>query len=505
MGAHAPGIAGMKPAVRGLAWALLVLPWVYPFASGPSPSVEPWLVTLGACALLGLLLSAMPGLRAEMPATIASAWASAALLGTVMALLQYFGLSQLFAPWVPASTTGYAYGALRQRNQFATLTLLGVIALAVGVRLGARPRYLLPVALILVAGNAASASRTGALGLVLLCLAPLVWPSWRRRSIVLLLLTCIVGYVAAAASLPVLLVHWQGLEAPTVFERIAAAPGCGSRTILWSNVVQLAMQKPWLGWGWGELDYAHYVTLYPGQRFCDILDNAHLLPLHLAVELGLPAAALIMLGLVGLVAIGAPWREAHPYRQMAWLVLAAIALHSLVEYPLWYGPFCLAVTASVAILCMPPDMEPGAWQMRSPNVRAGLAALALLCVTLFASWDYWRISQIYLPVEARSPAYQSDPLAHARNSWLFHDQVQFAQLTTVRLTRDNAASVAQLAEAMLHYSPEPRVIRLLVESLTLLGRDDEALLHLARFRAAFPDDYVQWRGHVARPPGVTLP
>lgn len=505
MGAHAPGIAGMKRALRGLAWALLVLPWVYPFASGPSPSVEPWLVTLGACALLGLLLSATPGLRAEMPAVIASAWASAALVGTVMALLQYFGLSQLFVPWVPASTTGYAYGALRQRNQFATLTLLGVIALGVAMRQGARLRYLLPAALILVAGNAASASRTGALGLALLCLVPLVWPSWRRRRMLALLLTCVAGYVAAAASLPALLMHWQGVEAPTVFERIAAASGCGSRTILWSNVAQLAMQKPWVGWGWGELDYAHYVTLYPGQRFCDILDNAHLLPLHLAVELGLPAAALITLTVLGLVAAGAPWREAHPYRQMAWLVLAAIALHSLVEYPLWYGPFCLAVTASVAILRMPPDMDPGACDTRAPSIRAGLAALALLCATLFAGWDYWRVSQIYLPVQARNPAYQSDPLAQARGSWLFHDQVQFARLTTMPLTRDNAASVAHLAEAMLHYSPEPRVIRLLVESLTLLGRDDEALFHLARFRAAFPDEYAQWRGHEARPPGVTPP
>ena len=28
------------------------------------------------------------------------------------------------------------------------------------------------------------------------------------------------------------------------------------------------------------MDYAHFVTLYPGERFCDILDNAHNLPLH---------------------------------------------------------------------------------------------------------------------------------------------------------------------------------------------------------------------------------
>lgn len=37
------------------------------------------------------------------------------------------------------------------------------------------------------------------------------------------------------------------------------------------------------------------MTLFPGERFCVLLDNAHNLPLHLAVELGVPVAALLCL------------------------------------------------------------------------------------------------------------------------------------------------------------------------------------------------------------------
>lgn len=496
----------MKPVFRIVAWALLVLPWVYPFASGPSPSVEPWLVTLGACALLLLLLSATPGLHAEMPTTLACAWVCAALMGTAMALLQYLGLAQSLAPWVPASAPGHAYGALRQRNQFATLTLIGTIALAVSVRPDGRWRYLLPAALVLAAGNAVSASRTGALGLALLCLVPVVWPSWRNRRTTIFLLTCVLGYVVATIGLPAILFQWQGVAAPTVLERIAAAPGCGSRTILWSNVAHLVVQRPWLGWGWGELDYAHYATLYPGPRFCDILDNAHLLPLHIAVELGLPAAVLATLAVAGMVAARAPWRESQPHRQMAWLVLAVIALHSLVEYPLWYGPFCFAVAASIVVLCTTSGAEELAAKWTRPaQVGLCIAGLALMCATVMAAWDYWRISQVYLPQDARSPAYRTDPLSSARDSWLFSDQVRFAELTTTRLTRENAVHMALLSESLLHYSPEPRVIRPLIESLTLLGRDDEALLHLARFRTAFPDEYAQWRAGLGVRPTDTRP
>jgi hypothetical protein len=166
----------MNTVVRSFAWALLTLPWVYPFASGPSPSVEPWLVTLGATGLLLVLMRANAGLFENMPAIIASAWVWAALISSAMALFQYFGLAQHLSPWVPGSPVGNAYAALRQRNQFATLTLIGQIALLAGVCSGMRWRHTIPAVLLLVAGNAASASRTGALGLVLMCLAPVVWP-----------------------------------------------------------------------------------------------------------------------------------------------------------------------------------------------------------------------------------------------------------------------------------------------------------------------------------------
>ena len=51
-----------------------------------------------------------------------------------------------------------------------------------------------------------------------------------------------------------------------------------------------------------------------------------------------------------------------------------------------------------------------------------------------------------------------------------------------------------LARDMLHYSPEPRVIEKVIESAVMLGRDDEALQYLARYRAAFPQDHARWAG-----------
>jgi hypothetical protein len=50
-----------------------------------------------------------------------------------------------------------------------------------------------------------------------------------------------------------------------------------------------------------------------------------------------------------------------------------------------------------------------------------------------------------------------------------------------------------LSLEVLHYSPEPRVIERAIESATHLGHVDQAVLLLARYRAAFPRDYEAWR------------
>jgi len=121
-----------------------------------------------------------------------------------------------------------------------------------------------------------------------------------------------------------------------------------------------------------------------------------------------------------------------------------------------------------------------------------VAASVLLCAVAYAGWDYHRISQIYLPAEQRSAAYRIDPMAAARASRLYADVVLFAEVTSHPATRDNAAWLLPAALRTLHFSPEPRVVIPVIESASLLGRDDLALAHLARFRAAFPREHRAW-------------
>ena len=494
------------------AFLFIALPWLNPFAVGPQPAVPQqlfaWSCVAGLLALWG---------RRDPP--IAQAWLAAALGSTLLGLLQYFGLTAGLDPWVNSTSVGEAFANLRQRNQFATLTSIGLTALLWQVAqwrpdsIGAEPDsgsprvpwlLWLAGAASLAMGNAVSGSRTGLLQWCLVLALLVMWRKelhWRTLTVGVV---SVALYFVAIRAMPWVLEETTGVHAAGLLGRFNDETGCSSRRVLWANVLHLIAQKPWLGWGWGwgELDYAHFITLYPGERFCDILDNAHNLPLHLAVELGVPFAALACSVGLWLVLRTKPWREAHPTRQMAWAVLAVIGLHSLLEYPLWYGPFQIAAGLCVWLLWR----TPGAVRVQTENIEpfshlapvcTAWAASVLIAVCTYAAWDYWRISQLYLLPAQRSSIYRDNTLDKLRGSWLFKNQVQFAELTTTPIAADNAAQLHDQALQLLHFSPEPRVVEKLIESAVLLGRDDEAAYYLARYRAAFPEAHAHWAAESA--------
>ena len=447
--------------------------------------------------------------QAGSPRSLAMGLLVAGLASAVFGLLQYYRLAESLAPWVAASQLGQAYGNLRQRNQFATLISMALVAafwLHATYASWRLRRWLAAAAVLLLLAAAASTSRTGLLQLLLIIMAVSTMACRERRNPArsgsvgyqlpppLMLLAMIPLYFAFAWLLPQLV----GSEVEGMLHRLrAGAPEDHSRLILWHNMLALISEHPWAGWGWGELSFAHYGTLYQGPRFVEILDNAHNLPLHLAVELGIPAAVLICGGFIWMVIAAKPWRERDPTRLMAWGMLGEIVLHSLLEYPLWYGPFQLVFGVCLGMLWPAKSAghaspwRPEAKWLKAPVVPL-IAATVLMAGVGYTGWDYIRISQIYLPRDERLPAYEDNTLAKLQGSWLFARQVDFAKLTLTTVTPANAAEMHALAERTLHFSPEPRVIVKLIESANLLGRSDEARAQAERFRIAFPVEFARW-------------
>ncbi|MDR2991987.1 MAG: Wzy polymerase domain-containing protein [Burkholderiaceae bacterium] len=490
---------------------LIAVPWLWPFTWGPLAAVQPY---LAGAATAAVLLAYLPWRGARRAFTLAAlGWTLAATLSGAIALLQYFSLENWGWPWIDRSHVGYAFGNLRQPNLLATHLMIGLLAVWYLTRTRILPWLAATVAaLVMVAGLAASASRTGTVEIVVMALVTVYWGwqaarpalngwrslgemSWRR--VAAIALAAIVLYFLAGWLLPFLLGDTEGLGGRDLVSRWQHGESvCGSREVLWRDVLWLIARQPLTGWGWGDLAWAHYNAAYENDglpRFCHILDNAHNLPLHLTVTLGLPAAAVICALILWLIWRGRPWRETDPVRQLAWGTLLVIGLHSMVEYPLWYAPFQITALLSLWLL----------WATRRGDLAAaetptrwrwpcGALALAALAMVGYAGWDYWRIGQLFLSEDQRAPVFRNDTMAQAKRSWLFAGIVRFADVTTSPVTQQNAAALLPEALQALHFSPEPRVIEKVIESATLLGNDEVAVAQLARFKAAFPQEHRAW-------------
>ena len=123
--------------------------WIAPVAL-PAKTVVAWLATvstallfrrtssftLDAGALMAVTASAaMAGVAAGWvrtaglrPAALPWGLLAAGVFSALLGLLQYYGLAEPLIPWTTAPDLGQAYGNLRQRNQFATLISMSLIA-----------------------------------------------------------------------------------------------------------------------------------------------------------------------------------------------------------------------------------------------------------------------------------------------------------------------------------------------------------------------------------------
>ena len=541
---------------NALLMACLTLPWLNPFTATPTTAVIPLLVSWIASACLVLLVVDLPVLHQPMSRSslvamwviglacltslvlvpqevdhaltvgllaallsialmarvgmhvawrgnglmfwVALAWLVAAAVSSLLGVLQYLGWARELAPWVSQPPFGEAFANLRQRNQFATLTSIGLAAglallAARAQRAPLTPRVLALAVLLLnllAMGVACSVSRTGALQWLLLGVLAALW-AWRacrqqagsQRALLVAALAAPCLVLLWSALMPWIAAYITGHPGMSVIQRIAGQAqdlgACGGRSVLWSNILVLIAQHPWLGWGWGELDYAHFMTAYSGMRFCDMPDNAHNLPLQLAMDFGIPLALVLLTCAVMWVWQRQPWREQDTWRSMAWGVLLVVGVHSLLEYPLWYGPFQMAVGLALGLLwCKPQSVPVELADLEQPSTVSQARVITLTALMfigcLYAAWDFNRVAQVYRPIAQRDAAYRDDPISHANASWLFQNQAEFAELTMNTVNAENAQDVFFVAARVVHYSPEPRVVQRLIDSAKLLGQDELA-------------------------------
>jgi O-antigen ligase len=493
----------------------------------PTWAALPWGLALAAAGVIAATgLAAAAGAAASQARNTVTVFGALALglivAGVGNAIVSYV---QVFAPSAAdgaliAATAieGRAAGNLRQPNQLATLMLWTLLAAAWladqrlrriadaqayaptlvdtrprGALTPATPRWhrrpeiqvaaaLFVAQLVFLGVIVLTGSRTGALGVLLVA----GWAALDRR------LAGSVRWVLALAPVVLMLLWWAMLSATPVspvLERGMDRPLAAStdpRLAVWRNTVALIAAHPWVGVGFGEFNFAWTLTPFV-ERPRAFFDHSHNLVLQLAAELGVPLALAVLALLGGALwkAGRAAWRtegEVGIALRAAFVMLLAIVLHSLTEYPLWYAHLLLP-TAFLLGLCVAGHEKRSTLQRaflgdHRPVRTLLMGAMTLVVVTAAAVWDYQRVVVIFAPRADAPPL--AERIADGRRSWFFSHHADYAAVTTA----ERPSMVMPAFDRAAHHLLDARLLMAWSRAMEETNQTDRAR-HLAQRLAEF--------------------
>jgi O-antigen ligase len=471
------------------AFAALVIPLNLAFNLPPSPVVlndaTAWVGWGLFLVVLGWALRKRP-FDAALVRPVAWALVACGVLGTAV------GGVQIFAPHWPdgmvvANSTipGRATGNLRQPNSQATVLLWALVSVAwlfesgrlAGSRARGRQFALAAAYVYSVFGIVLTASRTGAVGLLVLAGWGLLDRRLGRATRLALTLSplvyAVLWWVVGAA---------QASDGTTFAgtQRLVREGLSTSRWAIWANTLELIRMHPWTGVGVGEFNFAWTLTEFSQPRPPEFFDHSHNLVLQLWVELGLPLGSLV-LTLMGYALWRAFRAPAHAsdaqtalMQRCAFMIVLLALMHSMLEYPLWYPHLALPVVFFWGLALVSQRSAGGLEQQRGPQryQLAVSAGVLLLATGLMVTLDFLRVVQIF-------DSQATTPLPHriqrGQNSLLFGRHGDYA-LVTVYPEYRKLADFRRPTHAML----DARLMRAWAETLAASGDVDRARWVAAR-------------------------
>ena len=407
----------------------------------------------------------------------------------------------LYSEIISYPSTGRVFGNLRQPNHYATAVALGLAGLAwwaPRLRVGTVWACVIGMSWALVVCG----SRTGMVQAVVASALVLIavrgaWRHPRWGALVAVpLLYALWWLVLRGAD------HLGWISFLDAVTRQVDQP-VNARALIWRNAWQVFEHLPWFGAGWGQLGWglqhaALHHALHPLPL--DNIDNAHDLILQLLAETGLVGTVPILL-----VAVAWLWRSARAWVQLgraapdedaplpltAWMGVAFLGLHSLVEYPLWYLYF-LWVFAFLAGWM--DGFDPAGRAM--PKRASALATLTLprrvaLAVGLVAALLVLKAGYDYSVTNAAYSANRdsaSQAIRQAQRSDLFfRPLIGFAQASSLQVNASDSRHELLREQAEIdrvsHAYGDPSLLIRRVLLLSRLGHPDQALA-LARYTAS---------------------
>ena len=445
--------------------------------------------------------------------TLATALAAFLLLGAeisaMLAISQHYAIHTLLDPFVLRKYSNVMTGNLGQANHLANYITLGLISLVLLYsRWKLRVWQLILLATPLLFVLVLSGSRSP--WLYLSCMAAMAF-LWQRRdkSCLPLLHCCLLlllgfGLMHLALQIPWSAGSHDSVRDVTTVQRLVETGGASDsrRLSIWREAWLIFTQNPLLGAGFGQYRWQNF-QLGPVlqdanlSNLNDHMEHAHNLVLQLAAEIGL-AGLLILCATLALWLMQIYRMPRTAYHWWGCAVLTVLAIHSMLEYPLWYTYFLGIAALTLGMLDDTYFLVPSRWNViawgRWLTLAILIPGLLLLSATVL---DYRKLASLYAAMPPKSAAngyaqqilYQrihGNLMSMRGGSLLLRPNVD----NLLGLTGwDHIADKGALNERVMRYSPTSIGVYRQVLLLAVNGKQAEARIQLERAIWAYPKNF----------------
>ena len=497
------------PRIALLPLGLMFLVWVQ-FALGKidyfDQALRFTLIMLWATLLIMLGQRLREELGLPVLATVLAAFLLlGAALNTLVGVVQQFG-------WAPAFVGDYLItfvglkvnpgvtGNLGQPNHFANYITLGLISL--GLLYSTCQMRVWQVALLaapLLFVLTLSGSRSPSVYLLCMVCMAFLWQRRDKSNLPLLhySLLLILGFALMHGVVQIPLLAGSSATVTSGGNLFSKAAGDSFRLAIWRDAWLIFTRFPWLGAGFEQFSWQQLQLVSHGNTI-GWAENAHNIVMQIASEMGM-AGLFILMGTLAL------WfRQAHSakrsiYHWWGYCLLGVLAIHSLLEYPLWYIYFLGVAAFTLGML----DATSYSLRLRGLAGRLSVATMLLLGLMSLSQmlylYKFHNLEYIASSMEAAGKA-ENDSYAMRVRIQLIHDHLMevhkhalllrpYAERLLAEAGWDHDADKGALNRRVMHFSPNATVVYREAWVLAQAGQQAEARMQLERAIWAYPNAF----------------
>lgn len=419
----------------------------------------------------------------------------AAVISVLIQLIQVLAIDlRPFAMYmvIEGQTGVRPFANLAQPNQLALLLCFGLASLWwLNQHRKISNLWSFFLALVLIFGLTLTQSRIGWIILPIFVLFSGSGAFGKERKNIGWLL-CLLGiYVLMTWNLPEISSR-LGYSSGSVAERIG---GRSERTVLSEQALEMIRSHPWLGVGWGKFG-AHQVAIGADYSPSTYAEHSHNIVLNFAAELGLPFTVFffgLILIWLGKLCLSKQFRQ-ETFVGYAFFFFAAVLVHSLVEFPLWYTFVLLPTGLLFGIV---HRLHWGAGREISRHYLIVVTGIALVAAAGF-TYDYQRTVDGFSAFRNVTDYAKLDPRKLQKPQFtLLPDYFDYFDLMQITPTAGMAQEDIKFVEEGSRRFGFVHILNKLAEVYVLNGRPKEAeriMLTLNRLHPFYYDEYyVYWK------------